>query len=97
MSWDETPEGYINVPKPFDGSKEQLDANLASHRWSITDPEEPPECDRCACKLGTTHSRYACGANVPRVLVKQGSNQARRAILNSIGLPASAMQGGSPD
>lgn len=95
MTWDDVPEGYMSVPQPWTGTKEQLAANLKTHSFFVDDPEDAPVCDDCGCKLGHTTSKYRCGTNVPRIFVKAGSTQAQRAILNSIGLPANLLREGA--
>jgi hypothetical protein len=93
VSWDDIPEGYMSVPQPWEGSSEQLQANLNTHFWRGDDPEEAVVCDDCGTKFGHTTSRYPCGTNVPRMLVKAGSNQAQKAIMRSMGLPMSLLKG----
>jgi hypothetical protein len=82
----DVPEGYVNIPQPFVGSDDTLKANMRSHRFSAWDPEEPPTCDHCDCKLGSITSTWPCGSPVPRQLVKRGSPEADTAVLRSIGV-----------
>lgn len=65
----DTPEGYVNVPVPHPGTKEEKEANFWTHDWWQPDPDESPECTRCACRAGHVAGQYPCGEEPPRKLV----------------------------
>ena len=53
---------FVNVPKAFNGSKEQKDRNFRSHRWG-----EDNRCLICDSKISHTAAEYPCGEEPPRL------------------------------
>lgn len=84
----DVPEGYVDVPVPFEGPPEVKRANIASHAWIVDDPEEPPVCMDCDAKLGSRQSHYPCGTSAPRKLVRRDSPGFQSAMVAAIGIPA---------
>ncbi|TNF82072.1 MAG: hypothetical protein EP299_01750 [Acidobacteria bacterium] len=74
-------EDYINIPKPFDGSKDELVRNLATHDWYRG--EGGYRCDRCECRYGGGVSKWPCGSD-PRELVPRGSLEAEMAYRSTV-------------
>lgn len=54
----------VDVPVPFGGTKEEADANFATHSF---DPEYA-RCLYCDCRPWGAVANYPCGAEVPREL-----------------------------
>ena len=76
----DTPEGFISVPKPFEGLTPERRANIRTHSFG------PPEgrCWDCDVRMGSESANYPCGAGVPRVLVRRGSNEETLAVGNLV-------------
>lgn len=55
----------INEPIPFPGTREELDANFASHSWDSFDGMDG-HCFNCDCKPWHIMAQYPCGTIPPR-------------------------------
>lgn len=83
-SYLDPPEGWVTIPKPMEATKAEKAEYMATHRWT------PPEgrCINCDVRPGSASSQYPCGAYIPRVLVRSGSHEAKRAEMRVIGAAA---------
>lgn len=59
-----------DVPKPFDGTDEERDANRATHHW-VQDSIISLVCAHCDAKGWHVAADYPCGTEPPRIIVVQ--------------------------
>lgn len=52
-----------NIPKPFEGTPEEAQANFETHSFS----NEDARCMDCDCRAWGEYAKYPCGAEVERV------------------------------
>ena len=72
IEWDY--DKSINVPVPFEGTKEQIMANFKSHNFTWGDDEFDARCSECDCKPSHAAAHYPCGNEPPRKMryIKDG-------------------------
>lgn len=55
-----------NFPVPFQGTKEQRDANFATHSWGAFG-DDCPVCMECDAKVWHQAAKYPCGTEPDRI------------------------------
>lgn len=71
----------VNVPQPFEGTKEERTANYRSHSFY----GEDGRCWDCDCKPWHEAAFYPCGARVPRIEVEpEEYRQMKLRMLNAL-------------
>lgn len=56
----------INVPVPFEGTKEEIIVNFKSHNFCWGDDEGDARCSECDCRPAHAAAHYPCGNEPPR-------------------------------
>jgi hypothetical protein len=59
--------GWIDRPAPFAGTREEVVANNATHRWSFDG--DVLVCVRCDSKSWHESASYSCGEDPPREII----------------------------
>ena len=57
----------IDLPVQFSGTKEEIEANFATHQFTGGDD---PGCLVCDCKPWHAAANYPCGVEPPRTLTE---------------------------
>lgn len=60
-------DNRINVPVPFEGTKEEIMANFKTHNFTWGSDEYDARCSECDCKPAHAAAHYPCGNEPPRM------------------------------